>query len=146
MLNKMIIQGNFVTTPEIKQTQSGKSVTSFRLAWSETYKEVKSELFVNCVAWGYTAEFISKYFMKGSQIIVEGRLISRSYEDDTGTKKYITELVVENCHFSGHKNATQNNENETVNSISNVPPKNTYKGKNENYTQDKFKEDGDLPF
>ena len=80
MLNKMIIQGNFVTTPEIKQTQSGKSVTSFRLAWSETYKEVKSELFVNCVAWGYTAEFISKYFMKGSQIIVEGRLISRSYE------------------------------------------------------------------
>ena len=127
MLNKMIIQGNIVATPELRETQSGKSVISFRLGWNETYKETKSELFINCVAWGYTAEFISKYFIKGSQIIVEGRLISRTYEDEnTATKKYVTELVVDNCHFSGYRNSPQNESND-------------------NKSQ-KITEDGDLPF
>lgn len=137
MLNRMLIQGNFVTTPELKQTQSGKSVISFRLAWSETYKETKSELYINCVAWGYTAEFISKYFAKGSQIVIEGRLVSRSYEDESGTKKYVTELIVENCHFSGYKNTQQIDASE---------PQQKQIKKQETYEQNKFQEDGDLPF
>lgn len=142
MLNKMIIQGNFIATPELKQTQSGKSVISFRLAWSETYKETRSELFVNCVAWGYTAEFISKYFMKGSQIIVDGRLISRSYEDESGTKKYTTELVVENCHFCGYRNPQNPAEINQQNNSIQKETKNTQL----NYEQEKLDEDGDLPF
>lgn len=137
MLNRMLIQGNFVTTPELKQTQSGKSVISFRLAWSETYKETKSELYINCVAWGYTAEFISKYFVKGSQIVIEGRLVSRSYEDESGTKKYVTELIVENCHFSGYKNTPQIDASEQ---------QQKQIKKQETYEQNKFQEDGDLPF
>lgn len=147
MLNKMIIQGNFVTTPELKQTQSGKSMISFRLAWSETYKETKTELYINCVAWGYTAEFISKYFVKGSQIIVEGRLISRSYEDESGTKKYVMELVADNCHFCGYRN-TQNPSEINQASTVNRQTKNEYykQQANQEYTQDKFNEDGDLPF
>lgn len=148
MLNRMIIQGNFVSTPELRQTQSGKSVISFRLAWSETYKETKTELYINCVAWGFTAEFISKYFVKGSQIIIEGRLISRSYEDESGTKKYVTELVADNCHFCGYRN-TQNPNDINQNNPVNRPPKHDdYKQavSKESFTQDKFTEDGDLPF
>lgn len=147
MLNKMIIQGNFIATPELKQTQSGKSVISFRLAWSETYKETKTELYINCVAWGYTAEFISKYFVKGSQIIIEGRLISRSYEDETGNKKYVIELIADNCHFCGYRNTQNHTEINQEGTVKRQTKHDDYKQQlNQEYTQDKFNEDGDLPF
>lgn len=126
MINKIIIQGNLVADPELKHSKNGIAYSSFRLGWSDSYKDKKNELFINCVSWGSIAEFVSKYFSKGYQIIVEGRLISRSYEDETSGKKiFITELVVERCSFCGRKNTIENNK-DTV--------------------QNTSEEDGDLPF
>lgn len=102
MLNNTTIQGRFTRDLELKHTQNGIAICSFSFAWNERYGEKESTLFLNCVAYRSTAEFISKYFGKGDMAIVEGKLMSRSYEKD-GEKKYITELIVDKIHFCGNK-------------------------------------------
>lgn len=156
MINKMILQGNLVATPEEHETQTGNAMVTFRIAWSETYAERKNELFINCVAFGSTAVFIAKYFEKGSQIIVEGKVTGRSYEDKDGNKRYITDLVVDNCHFSGSKNSNSKNDESPEKKESEKLSKNFFehvskiqkdvKLNGTKYEQNTFDEDGDLPF
>lgn len=106
MLNHMVLQGRLCADPEMRTTQSGTSVCSFRVAWSEKYKERETKLFLECTAWGSTGELISKYFSKGKEIVVEGKLSTRDWEDKQGNKRQSVELTVERVHFCGPKDGT----------------------------------------
>lgn len=107
MINHMTIQGRFTRQPELKRTSTDLAVCNFTLAWSEKYGEKETTLFLNCVAYRSTAEFVSKYFLKGDMAVVEGKLTSRSYEKDN-EKRYITELIVDKVHFCGSKDKSNN--------------------------------------
>ena len=103
MVNKLILQGRLVADPELRQTQGGAAVCSFRVAWSEKYKETETKLFLSCTAWRGTGEMIAKNFSKGKEIILEGKLSTRSYTDKNGQDRQTTELTVERAHFAGSK-------------------------------------------
>ena len=103
MINKMILQARFTKDVDLRTTQNDNSVASFTIAWNEKYGQTEQTLFLNCVAWNNQAEFISKYFKKGDMVVVEGKLTTRSYENEKGDKRYVTELIVEKAHFCGSK-------------------------------------------
>lgn len=103
MINHMTLQGRLVADPELRNTQNGVAVCSFRVAWSETYKETETKLFLQCTAWRSTAEMISRYFQKGKEIAVEGKLSTRDWTDNDGNKRQSTELTVDRVHFCGSK-------------------------------------------
>jgi single-strand DNA-binding protein len=103
-INRVILIGRLVKDPELKYIQSGSSVASFGLANNRTYttgagekKEMTS--FFNCIAWGKQGEVITQYCKKGQRIAVEGRLQSRSWDDQSGNKRKVVEIVVENFQF-----------------------------------------------
>lgn len=102
MINKFILQGRLTAKPELKQTQSGVAVCSFTVAWSEKIKDVETKCFQRCVAWRGTAEFLNKYFAKGQELVVEGKMSTREWEAD-GQKRSVNELVVDAAHFCGSK-------------------------------------------
>ena len=102
MLNHSVIMGRFVRDPEIRRTNSGKAVVSFTLAVDKPGKDSGAS-FIPFVAWEKTGEFISKYFTKGSAIIVESRVDSRDYETKDGQKRTVIELVVQQAHFCEKK-------------------------------------------
>ena len=101
MVNRMILQGRLCADPEMRRTQNGTAVCSFRVAWSETVKDRETKLFLNCVAWKGTAEMICKYFRKGKELAVEGRLSTREYDDRDGNRRSVTEMTVDRVHFCG---------------------------------------------
>lgn len=103
MVNHTILQGRLCADPELRTTQSGVSVCSFRVAWSEKYKETETKLFLACTAWRGTGEMVSKYFRKGQEIAVEGKLSTREREDRDGNKRSSVEMTVERVHFCGPK-------------------------------------------
>ena len=103
-INKVIIMGNLTADPEFKTTPSGVSVTTFSVAvgrkFAKSDDEVKADFF-NVVAWRGLAEFVSKYFTKGKSIVVIGSLQNRSYTTQNGEKRYITEIIADECTFAG---------------------------------------------
>ena len=104
-MNKAILLGRLTKDPEIKYTQSGKAVASFTLA-IDRRKGANGEKqadFISCVAWEKTAETIGNYCGRGQQVAVEGRIQSRSYEAKDGSKRYVTEVVVQSMEFCGKK-------------------------------------------
>ena len=103
MLNKTVVQGRLTADPEKRQTQSGISVCSFRVAWSETYKENERKLFLQCTAWRGLADMICGYFHKGKEIVVEGSLETEEYTDKDGNKRTAIKLNVDKAHFCGSK-------------------------------------------
>lgn len=107
MLNRVILMGRLVADPELRQTGSGISVATFRIAVDRNYQTKGSTErqadFIPCVAWRQTAEFISKYFAKGRMIALEGSLQSRSYEDKTGAKRTAYEVIVDQAYFADSK-------------------------------------------
>lgn len=103
MVNHAVLQGRLCADPELRTTQSGVSVCSFRVAWSEKYKETETKLFLACTAWRGTGEMVSKYFRKGQEIAVEGKLSTREREDRDGNKRSSVEMTVERVHFCGPK-------------------------------------------
>ena len=116
-LNKVILGGRLTATPELKTTTNGTLVTSFSIAVNRKYTKDQAQPqsdFINCVAWKNTAEFISKYFNKGSSICVEGNLQTRVYEDNKGNKKYVTEVIVENAYFVDSKSENVDIDKEEV--------------------------------
>ena len=102
MLNHSVIMGRFVRDPELRRTNSGKAVCSFTIACDKPGRDSGAS-FIECVAWEKTADFINNYFIKGSAIIVEGRLESRQYETKDGQKRTVTEVVVAQAHFCEKK-------------------------------------------
>ena len=109
MLNSVTLMGRLTADPELKTTQNGVSVASFRLAVERNYAPQGQERqadFLPCVAWRQTAEFIGKYFGKGRMIAVEGSLQSRNYEDKNGQKRTAYEVVVDQAYFADSKPAS----------------------------------------
>lgn len=110
MLNKVLLQGRFVRDPEIRTTQSGKSVVSFTLAVDRDFApqgQQKETDFINCIAWNGTADFISKYFSKGSMATLCGSLQIQNYTDRNGNKRTSPNINVENIYFAGDKRSEQ---------------------------------------
>lgn len=107
MVNRMILQGRLCVEPEMRRTNNGTAVCSFRVAWSETVKDRETKLFLNCVAWQGTAEMICKYFRKGKELAVEGRLSTREYDDRDGNRRSVTEMTVDRVHFCGKNEDAQ---------------------------------------
>ena len=106
--NKVIIGGRLTSDPELKNTPSGISVTSFTIAVNRGYKSKNDEEtpadFINVTAWRQTAEFITKYFKKASSICVVGTLQNRNWTDNNGVKHYATEVVADEAYFVDAKN------------------------------------------
>lgn len=107
MLNKVILQGRLVADPELRHTGGGVACASFRLAVDRDFKdketgERKAD-FHSVVAWRQTAVFVEKYLSKGRMVIVEGKLQSRTYDDQEGNRRYITEVVADNVYFADSK-------------------------------------------
>ncbi len=103
MLNSVLLQGRLVKDIELKQA-GGFSVTEFTVAWSEKYKETETKCFARCKAWRNTAEFLNKYFKKGQELVVEGKLVTESWEKDGQTQSR-TIVSVEKAHFCGTKSS-----------------------------------------
>lgn len=105
-LNKVILGGRLTSDPELKTTTSGVSVTTFTLAVNRKYsgegKEQQAD-FINVTAWRGTADFITKYFRKGSSLCVVGSIQTRSWTDDKGNKRYATEVVADEALFVDSK-------------------------------------------
>lgn len=108
MLNCAIIMGRLTAAPELKTTPNGVSVTSFRIAVDRKFRqgEERQADFIDVVAWRQTAEFVCRYFRKGSMIAVQGSIQSRNYEDRNGQKRTSIEIVAENVSFCGDKPET----------------------------------------
>ncbi|ARV08049.1 single-stranded DNA-binding protein [Polaribacter sp. SA4-10] len=106
--NKVQLIGNLGNNPEIITLESGKKLAKFSIATNESYKNAQGEKVTdtqwhNIVAWNKTAEIIEKYLEKGSEVAVEGKLTSRSYETKEGEKRYITEIVCNELLMLGNK-------------------------------------------
>ena len=132
-MNCVILMGRLCRDPELRTTQNNKTITRFSLAVDRKYKTEGGESadFLNCIAFGKTAEFIDKYFKKGSKMCLEGRIQTGSYEKD-GVIHYTTDIIVESVEFAESKRVS-NQSNET----------------NETKTEDGFtlmESETDLPF
>lgn len=139
-LNKVILMGNLTADPELKATPSGVSVTTFSIAvgrkFAKESDEVKADFF-SCVAWRGLGEFVAKYFTKGKSIVVVGSLQNRSYTTQDGQKRYITEVIADECTFAGNVgNGKQEAQNVSQSMPANTPTANF----------EEIDKDGDLPF
>ena len=115
-MNKVILLGRLTKDPETRFTQTTNTqVTSFTLAVNRRFAKQGEQQadFINCVAWNKTAEFVSKYFRKGQQVAVVGRIQTRTWDDDKGQKHYITEVIAEEVYFAD-SNKSNNTENNTT--------------------------------
>ncbi len=109
MLNSIVLMGRLVADPELRTTTTGRSVCSFRIAVDRSFVksgEQRQADFIPVVVWEKTAEFVSRYFSKGSMIAVQGQLQSRQYEDNTGAKRTAYEVVAREVSFCGSKAET----------------------------------------
>jgi len=107
-LNKVMLIGNLGKDPEVRAIPSGVKVANFSIATTEKYKDREGQMvekteWHNIVMWRGLAEVAEKYLKKGSQIFVEGRLQTRSWDDQAGVKKYMTEIVCDNMVMLGSK-------------------------------------------
>jgi len=139
MLNVIAIMGRLSRDPELRQTTTGKNVASFTLACSRGRKDASGKDLVDwipVVAWEHTAEFVCKYFEKGSLIAIDGRLQSRTYKDRDGNNRTAIEIVANNANFAGPKS--------TGGGSNSVPAGNSYNEPTVQY--DEIEDEGDLPF
>ncbi len=122
-MNKVILIGRLTKDPEMRTTASGVNSTTFTLAVNRNFTNQNGEReadFLNCVAWRRLAETIAKFCTKGSQVAVEGRIQTRSYDAQDGTKRYVTEIVVDNIDFVGtRRDNNTSSYNPTVNNNDN---------------------------
>ena len=112
MLNHITIMGRLTRDPELRSTQSGVSVASFTVAVDRDFGGrdggEKQTDFIDCVAWRQTGEFVSKYFHKGSMIVVSGRLQSRKWQDRDGNNRTSWEIVADNVYFGESRRDSEN--------------------------------------
>lgn len=108
-LNKVILAGRLTSDVELKQTTTGVSVCSFTLAINRKFSANGQQQtdFIQCQAWRQTAEFISKYFKKGSALCISGSIQVRSWTDNNNQKRYATEVVADEAMFVDGKNDSQ---------------------------------------
>ena len=117
MLNVVTISGRLVRDPELRHTTSGKSVCSFTLAVDRDFKSngEKEVDFIDCVSWGGTADFVSRYAEKGRMLIASGRLQIREWTDNGGNKRRNAEVITSSVYFGDSKRETQRKEQQQKN-------------------------------
>ena len=147
MLNNAVIMGRLVADPELRTTGNGISVLSFTVAVDRGFVrqgEERQADFIDVIAWRQTAEFISKYFRKGSMIAVQGHIQTRTYEDKNGNKRKAVEIVADNVSFCGSKNESGGSSYSREDSYAAAQPAPSYSTADEG----DFKEipEDDLPF
>ena len=106
MLNVVALMGRLVADPELKHTSSQTPVTTFRIAVDRTFQpkgQDKQTDWIDIVAWRNTADFVTKYFRKGSMIVVQGSIQTRTYTDNNGNKRYVVEILADNVFFGESK-------------------------------------------
>ena len=106
MINRVVLMGRMVADPELKTTNSGVSVTSFRIAVDRSYVkqgEQRQADFFDIVAWRNTAEFVCKYFGKGSLVAIDGQLQTRQFTTKDGQQRTVVEVVADNASFTGER-------------------------------------------
>lgn len=139
MLNNLAIQGRLACNPEMRQTTTGKSVASFRIACSRGRKDANGHDLVDwipVVVWDGRAEFVCKYFQKGDMIILAGRVQSRTYTDKNGSNRSVLELVANEVDFAGSKSSGGGSNS--------VPAGGSYNEPSVQY--DEIEDEGGLPF
>lgn len=110
-MNRVVLVGRLTKDPEMRTTASGISQTRFTLAVNRRGSNPNGEReadFISCIAWRGTAEAIAKYLTKGRELAVEGRIQTGSYDAQDGTKRYTTDVVVDNFTFIGSGNSSAN--------------------------------------
>ena len=150
-LNKVVLCGRMTADPELKQTPSGIAVVSFTLAVNRRYQSKNADGtqnqqadFISIVAWRQTAEFISRYFRKGSAICITGSIQTRSWQDQQGQNRYATEVVADEAMFVDSKNES--------NTVGGGYPTDTYNAPSYSSSPasapkfEELKTDDDLPF
>ena len=109
--NKVILGGRLTADPELKQTQSGIAVVSFSIAVNRRYSKSATQQsetdFFNVTAWRQTAEFVTRYFSKGSMIAIQGHIQTRMYEDKNGNKRTSAEIVAQDVYFADSKKSEE---------------------------------------
>ena len=103
MLNHLSLQGRLVADPELRDTNSGVKVANFRIAWSEKVKDRETKLFLECKAFGGLAEHIGKYFSRGQETVVEGKLTTEEWKSKEGENRSKIVLVLSGINFCGKK-------------------------------------------
>ncbi|WP_026478085.1 single-stranded DNA-binding protein [Alkaliphilus transvaalensis] len=98
-MNSVVLIGRLARDPELRFTTSGKAVATFSVAVNRTFSKTKEADFFNIVVWGKSAEHSANYLSKGRLVGIQGRLQSRSYETQTGEKRYVTEVVADQVEF-----------------------------------------------
>lgn len=111
MVNSLILQGRLVADVDLRYTQSDVAHTEFTVAWSEKYKEVETKCFLRCKAWRNTAEFLSKYFRKGQELVIVGHMVTEQWETE-GEKKSRTICQVDKVNFCGKRENNGNSAND----------------------------------
>ena len=110
MLNVVAIMGRLAADPQLRQTTTGKNVASFRIACDRGRRDANGQSqadWLDVVAWDRTAEFVCKYFQKGSLIAIDGRLQSRQYQDKNGNNRTSVAVVADNINFAGSKGTSK---------------------------------------
>lgn len=108
MLNRIIVMGRLTADPQLRQTESGKSVANFTIACDRDHNREETD-FIDVVAWQGTAEFVSRYFTKGQMAVVSGRLQMRKYEDRDGNKRTAAEIIADSVYFGEAKRSAEPN-------------------------------------
>lgn len=139
MINMVALMGRLTFEPEVRTTPSGVSVMHFQVACDRNYQRSGQDRqadFIDCVAWRQTAEFIGRYFHKGSMIAVEGTLQTSSYTDKNGNQRKQVEVLANNVSFCGSKSESGAADSRAKPSYSNT----------DNSDFDEIPDDDDLPF
>jgi single-strand DNA-binding protein len=147
-MNKAILIGRLTKDPELRYTQSNTPVANFTIAVNRAYTNQNGEReadFINCVTWEKQAENLKKYCDKGSQVAVEGRIQTRTYDDKNGKKVYVTEVIAENIQFLDRKKDGQAS-NEVKEEEKEEDPFADFGSNNTLYADEIEISDEDLPF
>ena len=139
-MNIAVLMGRMTSTPELKTTPSGISVTSFSVAVDRGYGENKQTDFINIVGWRKTAELICKHFTKGSRIAIEGSIQTRRYQDQNGNNRTMFEVVANNVHFVDSKKDGK----PSVDVNPDADPLKSFADRNSDFVE--ISGSGDLPF
>ena len=140
MINNVVLVGRLTRDPELRKTQTGKSVLSFSVAVNRKFKsEEQTADFINCVAWNQTADFLARYATKGALVGIEGRIQTRNYEDKTGNRVYVTEVVSDSVQLLESKAEAERRQTQQGSS-------NFSQGSGQSYYPDKSSDDLDEEF
>ena len=124
-MNKVFLIGRLTRDPELRYTGSNTPVATFSLAVNRNFTNQQGEReadFINIVVWRKQAENVKNFLTQGSQVAIDGRIQTRSYDDNNGQKRYVTEVVADNVEFLGSKNSSNNMNNSNNHSSNNAEP------------------------